>query len=88
LPVEKKAVAAKIKMDAFTKKAAFKAIALSIKLYKIDFRIPLLVLSIFLVCTKAECRYKLCGMTVAPIIPTAIYKASGDNFEGINPLIA
>ena len=23
-------------------------------------------------------------MTVAPIIPTAIYKASGDNFEGIN----
>ena len=27
-------------------------------------------------------------MTVAPIIPTAIYKASGDNSEGIKPLIA
>ena len=49
---------------------------------------PSTLRSIFLVCTKAECKYKLCGITVAPIIPTAIYKASGDNLVGINPFIA
>ena len=80
--------AAKISIAALTKNAKFKATALSIKLYKIDFRIPFGVRSIFRVCTKAECKYKLCGITVAPMIPTAIYKAVGDNLVGMNPTIA
>ena len=25
-------------------------------------------------CTRAECKYRLCGITVAPMMPTARYK--------------
>ena len=49
---------------------------------------PGTVRSIFLVCTNAECKYKLWGITVAPIIPIAMYKASGVNLEGIKPFMA
>ena len=28
------------------------------------------------VCTRAECKYKLCGITVAPTMPIATYRAS------------
>src|SRR5207253_2044590 len=28
-----------------------------------------------LFCTRLECRYRLCGMTVAPMIPTATYNS-------------
>ena len=31
----------------------------------------------FRVCTSAECRYRLCGMTVAPIMPMATTIMSG-----------
>ena len=37
---------------------------------------------------EEECKYKLCGITVAPMIPTAMYKAVGDNLVGMNPTIA
>ena len=72
LPVLKNTVAANIKMKAFTKKAIFKAIALSKKFSLKALLIPELSRLIFRVCTKAECKYKLCGITVAPIIPMAI----------------
>jgi hypothetical protein len=39
---------------------------------------------LFLVCTKEECRYKLWGITVALMIPMAIYAASF-GIEGIKP---
>ena len=73
-------------MAAFTKKAALRATRLSIKLY-LSARLILFVSApIFLVCTSAECKYKLCGITVAPIIPTAIYKEASVNGVGINPV--
>ncbi len=77
--------AANIKIAAFTKKAKFNAIVESIKLYFKACLIPAVVLSNFLVCTKEECKYKLCGITVAPIIPIAIYNAASLGIEGINP---
>ena len=81
----KNAAAAKIKMAAFTKNARFKAIAVSIKLnFRASF-IPKLVFSILRVCTKEECRYKLCGITVAPIIPIAMYNALPSKLLGISP---
>ncbi|MNS42415.1 hypothetical protein D3C72_747930 [compost metagenome] len=72
-------------MAAFTKKARFKAIVESIKLYFNACLIPAGVLSNFLVCTKDECKYKLCGITVAPIIPIAMYKAAEFGIDGISP---
>ena len=73
-------------MAAFTKNAALSATKLSIKLY-LSARLILFVSApIFLVCTSAECKYKLCGITVAPIIPTAIYNEASVNGVGINPV--
>ena len=83
---KKNADAASTKIPAFTKKAAFNATALSIILYFMAFFVAVSLLLIFLVCTRAECRYKLCGITVAPMIPTAIYKASSLKAEGTKPL--
>jgi hypothetical protein len=80
-------VAAKIKMEAFTKKARFKAIVESIKLYFNASLMPLYVLLIERVCTNEECKYKLCGITVAPIIPMAIYSALPFNLVGTKPVI-
>ncbi|MNX47246.1 hypothetical protein D3C86_777970 [compost metagenome] len=37
------------------------------------------------VCTSDECRYRLWGITVAPMIPIAMYRASPDSIEGSNP---
>src|SRR5690348_7132191 len=74
-------------MPAFTKKAAFNAIALSTILYLMAFLMLCSLFLIFLVCTSAECRYKLCGITVAPIIPTAIYKASLFKEDGTKPFM-
>ena len=48
--------------------------------------IPFLSFVNFLVRTREECRYKLCGMTVAPIIPIAIYKAPVPGREGMSPV--
>ena len=85
-PVEKNTVAARIRIAAFTKKAALRAMVLSIKLYRMAFRMPSRLELIFRVCTNAECRYKLCGITVAPIIPIAMYKDSLFSGCGINPV--
>ena len=41
----------------------------------------------FRVCTNDECKYKLCGITVAPKIPSAIYKASLFGIAGIKPFM-
>ena len=57
----------------------------SMKLYFKACLIPAVVLSNFLVCTKEECKYKLWGITVAPIIPIAMYNAASLGIEGINP---
>src|SRR5215203_2789850 len=73
-------------MAAFTKKARLRAMVLSIKFSFIALRIPFSSRFIFLVCTKAEWRYKLWGITVAPMIPTAIYKAALLGMLGMNPL--
>ena len=86
LPVLKNTVAAKTKIAAFTKNAALSAIKLSIKLYLSARLILCLSAPIFLVCTSAECKYKLCGITVAPIIPTAIYNEAFVNGVGIKPV--
>src|ERR1035437_1153953 len=59
----------------------------SIKLNLIASLIPFEDLSIFRVCTKEECKYKLCGITVAPMIPMAMYNASLFGIEGKNPFI-
>ncbi len=47
--------------------------------------IPLKDRSNLRVCTNEECRYKLCGITVAPIIPIAMYKAAVLGKEGTRP---
>ena len=49
-----------------------KATALSMKLNLMAFLIEVSSRFIFRVCTNAECRYRLCGITVAPIIPMAM----------------
>ena len=56
LPDVKNTLAARIKIAAFTKKAAFNAMVLSMILYLMACRIPFLSLLIFLVCTNAECK--------------------------------
>ena len=86
LPVLKKAVAANTSIAALTKKARFKAIVLSIKFSFNAFFMPVSSRFIFLVCTNAECRYKLCGITVAPIIPIAIYSAVSFGIVGTKPV--
>src|SRR5579871_699667 len=87
-PALKNVDAAKIKMAALTKKAAFKAIAESIRLYLIADQIPFSLVSYLRVCTNDECKYKLCGITVAPIIPIAMYNASSDGSEGTKPFMS
>ena len=72
-------------MAALTKKAKLSAITESIKLYFKACWMPSFERSNLRVCTKEECRYKLCGITVAPIIPIAIYKAVSLGTEGIKP---
>ena len=79
--------AAKIKMAALTKKARFRAIVESMKLYFKACLIPSFDRSNFRVCTSEECKYKLCGITVAPMIPMAMYKAVSLGIVGINPSI-
>ena len=52
-----------------TKKAAFKAITESKKLYLQACAFESMVRDTRRVCTRAEWRYRLCGITVAPMIP-------------------
>ena len=59
-------------MAAFTKNAALSATTESMKLYFVASFNPALVRSTARDCTSALCRYKLCGMTVAPMIPMAM----------------
>src|SRR5438046_6969700 len=40
-------------------------------------RLPAAVSSYALVCTTDECKYRLCGITVAPRITMAMYSLSG-----------
>ncbi len=54
--------------------APFSAITESAKLYRQASRFSATVRPIRRVCTSAECRYKLCGITVAPRIPIAMYR--------------
>ena len=56
LPVLKNTVAANTRIAAFTKKARFNAMALSIKFNFNAFFMPASSLFIFLVCTSAECK--------------------------------
>ena len=73
-------------MAALTKNAALSAIVLSIKLNFSAFFILALSSPILRVCTNALCKYKLWGITVAPIIPMAIYRASLFKCVGIKPV--
>src|SRR4029077_16302835 len=45
--------------------------------YLTAIRLPAGVSSYALVCTTDECKYRLCGITVAPRIPTAMYSLLG-----------
>ncbi len=64
----------------------FSAIALSILfIFKALLSEPWLRF-ILRVCTSAECRYRLCGITVAPMMPIAMYKAAWPGMCGIKPL--
>ena len=49
----------------------------SIVAKRVASRLPSKVSRHFRVCTTDECRYKLCGITVAPRIPIAMYNMSG-----------
>ena len=84
LPRKKNTEAARTSIAAFTKR--FKAMVLSMRFNFNARLIPLLSFLNFRVCTKAECKYKLCGITVAPIIPMAIYNASCPGMCGTKPL--
>ena len=55
-------------MAAFTSNAAFSATTESIRLYWQAVRLAPSPPPICRVCTSAECRYRLCGITVAPRI--------------------
>ena len=86
LPDLKNTAAARTSMAALTKKATLSATVVSILLNFMACLMPASVFSIFLVCTNAECRYKLCGITVAPIIPIPIYNALLSGNVGTNPV--
>ena len=76
LPVLKNTVAASMSIAAFIRKAMFNAMALSIKFhFNACFNSCICLCLSFLFAPSAECRYRLCGITVAPIIPMAIYNA-------------
>ena len=72
-------------MAELTRNATVSAIVVSIRLNFMASLIPRSERSIWRVCTSEECRYKLCGITVAPMIPIAIYRASPASKEGLNP---
>ena len=67
----KKAVAARMRIAALMKKAPLSAKKESKKLYLQASALPVGVWAKARVCTRAECRYKLCGITVAPNMPIA-----------------
>src|SRR3989441_4733694 len=57
--------------------AKLKARVESMNAYLTAIRFPAVVSSYARVCTTDECRYRLCGITVAPRIPIAMYSLSG-----------
>ena len=67
----------RIKIAALIKNAQNKALAESMAAKWMAIFLPSSLRSNALVCTMLECKYKLCGMTVAPKIPMAIYNMSG-----------
>src|SRR2546422_8426125 len=57
--------------------AKLKARVESMNAYLTAIRFPAVVSSYARVCTTDECRYRLCGITVAPRIPIAMNSLSG-----------
>ena len=67
-----KTAAAMIRIAALMKRADMSATAESMDANRIASRFPSNVSAYFRVCTIDECRYRLCGITVAPRIPIAM----------------
>ena len=76
-PVAWKLAAARIRIDALIISANISATVLSIVAYFSACRFSGRVSPQARVCTMAECRYRLCGITVAPRMPSARYSISG-----------
>src|SRR5260221_561303 len=66
-------------MLALIRKAIINAPVESMVANLIALRLPASVRSKLRVCTMLECRYRLCGITVAPKMPIARYNADGLN---------
>ena len=60
-------------MAALTKKAMVSATIESMVLKRMALRIDGSSFCSLRLCTSAECRYRLCGITVAPMMPMATY---------------
>ncbi len=71
IPRLKNTAAASTRMAAFTSSAPFSATTESIRLKRQAVRFSAAVWPMLRVCTSAECRYMLCGITVAPRMVTA-----------------
>ncbi len=76
-PARWKVAAATMRIAALMNNAKLSATVESRNAYLTAIRLPAGVSSYALVCTTDECRYKLCGITVAPRIPIAMYSLSG-----------
>ena len=67
----KNTIAASTMMAALTKKAMVRHSVESMVLKRIAWRMDASLSSSLRLCTSAECRYRLCGITVAPMMPMA-----------------